>query len=296
MITVPDLSHLDREVLIAIEKNRQEAQKDIGEKVKTALSTTIQPVGWEILQWPEKSELSTLEERYTWQVIFPYAIKLLEQDSTSYVMKSRRTMCFEPEVPGYCVLNLLKRPDQKAYGAELLTNFFLFDFVDGIPKDQFISGMKDPSFFLAYAREMGAAYAKAYIIGPGGEYTQIITTNDEGMSNDVRFVDLTTAFYYSESDFQAIANAHEQIRRQGKIAGHNNPVLQNAATVFYEAFLGEYLRLQTLWTVNPDFLSDVFAKAPILMREGKDGMLLRRLDPLQTDADTLVQKIRQHET
>ena len=160
-------------------RNREKAEASLSGLISGRSGDDISFLGWHELQMPTESELGTFDEKYTWLAVLENPIRLMEQQSDRFVLKSRRGNVAEPEVEGYTLLNILKRDDQQAYGARYLGNFFLFDH---IPHEENLKQMmRTPGFFLAYARELGESLAKAYIMG-GGENTHL-SQSQEMMAN-----------------------------------------------------------------------------------------------------------------
>lgn len=283
-----------------IERSRLAALSLITRKVSSITGNDdIVPLSWHKLQMPTLGELGTSDEKYTWLAALPYPVRLLEQESDKFVMKSRRAMVLELEVEGYTILNLLKKPGQKAYGAEGHYEFFLFDFVDSITREELSRLIEDKPFYLAYAGELGAAYARAHIISFSGEFTPMLMVDGSGMPSDIRWADLTSAFLYSPSqlesrEFEMVARDIGQMIDKGERSGHPAAILHQAKGSFYSGFLQEYERLQSDYASNNDPINGALAKMPAL-EERQKAKLIELLDPSATDAAEVMGKIMQHE-
>lgn len=265
-----------------IDANKRKALEAI---TKRALCT---PMSISLLQTPE---IGTIDEKFVWKVKLPFEKKLLEQDSDTYVLKSLRGGMLEMEIPGYRILNALKKAGQKSYGAEYLDDFFLFDWIDGISNDRSHQLMKKPDFYTEYVKQVAAACAKAYAIGFSDQYAPILIIDEKEMPCDYRWIDLTSSFAYPRNSWEldCINGFLTRVIKEGKEHNYSGKV-DEIAFEFYLAFSQEIRRIMG---IDKAFLTTACDNAQHLV-EGTDRRkrFFGRLDPAKTDIDELVKNLQ----
>ncbi len=189
------------------------------------------------------------DAKLIWDVTLPEKRKLLEQESANYVVRQRRRQAYETYLESYFLLNAIKRPDQKAYGADMLDfHYDIFDNVDGVPIDS--ANMGKTEFFVRAVKEYGAAIARQFAFGIRGidkHYGRVVLDN-KGLPIEVRLSEFPCVSSYVdlESAFDSISDVNPNLNLLGASKGAKVEDV-DVKQLLLDGFLSEYARIQQLW-------------------------------------------------